>query len=123
MPIYRKGDDLFPLRERAEQEKRAEAGLSNFEKQEAGRHLSTDNIMLRPWGGATNYYKPSFNSPWKSESLTNTPISGRAVAQGREREKYTAEMRAKYHGSGVIKAGKLVKGSDALDINVKRDSD
>lgn len=124
MPIYRKGDDLFPLRERAEQEKRAESGLSNFEKQEAGRHLAADNIMITPHGTATNWYKPSFNSPWKKETLHgNTPISGRAVAEGRQREKYTAEMRAKYHGSGVIKAGKLVKGSKSLDINPKRDSD
>lgn len=123
MPIYRKGDDLFPLRERAEQEKHAEAGLSNFEKQEAGRHLSPDNIMLSPYGRARNYYKPSFNSPWKNENLTNTPISGRAVAEGRKREKAAAEAKVKYHGAGVIKAGKLVKGSSALDIDVKRDKE
>lgn len=123
MPIYRKGDDLFPLRERAEQEKQAESKLSNIEKQEAGRHLAADNIMLSPSGTATNWYKPSFSEPWKKERLSNTPISGRAVAEGRGREKYTAEMKAKYHGAGVIKAGKLVKGSNQLDINVKRDRD
>lgn len=115
MPIYRKGDDLFPLRERAEQEKAAEAKLSNFEKQEAGRHLLPENVMISPWGGATNYYSTGFLKPWTKETLSgDTPVSGRAVAQGRKREKSSAEARAKFHGAGVIKAGKLVKGGNPV---------
>ena len=112
MAIYRKGDDLGPLVQAADEQKKARKAAGPEARAEAGL-APISNLMVRPDGSA---YKIDYSASSRSDEkvrvpVTNHPVSGSAVAErraklikeGRESKPERSNRRGVPEMSGFIK--------------------
>jgi hypothetical protein len=135
MAIYRKGDDETPLKKKAEAQ--AEARDAASAKQLKKRGLtkgdsksfgSADNHNARKLGRAKVSKDGKYLEVPRSTgkvSRVQRPVSGSTVSKINSiqaKDKKNFANATKYYGSGVIKSGKLVKGSPAMKEDLEKKS-